>query len=186
MRVYTFFGKEREKHPSVILRRRISNVSERFFLASLRQNDHAGQDARGFVDIFMGKPVYKVIGDTGSSSRDSVKVRVGFAGSAVTEKPIPLSNGAAANILLREHEEQSAAEQFGGESRHHSLKLVHASTITAHGHSVGADTICPPCAAYTRDPSAQPQDDIGAVFVSLFVWASAQTLAGGWYPPLRD
>ena len=176
-------------HPA--LQRRISNASftrRADGICPYRRtpDDHVGREAYGFVDIFIGIPVYKIFGITGSSSRCSGKVRVGFAGRSATEKPIPLSNGAAANILLREHEEQSAAEQFGGESRHHSLKLVHASTITAHGHSVGADTICPPCAAYTRDPSAQPQDDIGAVFVSLFVWASAQTLAGGWYPPLRD
>ncbi len=41
------------------------------------------------------KTVYKIIGNTGSSSRYPGMVRVGFAGRAASEKPIPLSLQAA-------------------------------------------------------------------------------------------
>ncbi len=132
-------------HPA--LQRRISNASftrRADGICPYRRtpDDHVGREAYGFVDIFIGIPVYKIFGITGSSSRCSGKVRVGFAGRSATEKPIPLSNGAAANILLcgtrvntilekslslphtrlREHEEQSrvgspngcgAAKPFG-------------------------------------------------------------------------
>ena len=53
--VYTFFGEGTQEtppcHPELL--RRISRTSGRFFLASPRQNDHAGRKTRGFVDIFI-------------------------------------------------------------------------------------------------------------------------------------
>ncbi len=93
-----FSSKMGRKYARPVIWRRSPNASGRFFLASLRQNDRVGRKTRGYVDIFIGKPVYKILEVAWSSSRCSGKVRVGFAGSAVTEKAhtfVVASRGAA-------------------------------------------------------------------------------------------
>ena len=64
------------------------------------QNDPAWPETSEFVEIFIGIPVYKVFGIIASSSRDSVKVRGGFAGSEASEKPIPLPLQAASLVAM--------------------------------------------------------------------------------------